>query len=406
MRALGLEGKAGGKTLADAATRRLWSLESEALCAEARRRTRLEHFGDPPLQPALSALTQSLEKEANLHPLGRFLMRSHLLGLLETRLRLAELWGRQSEALGNSPISRPIFITGMPRSGSTFLHELMAEDPDNRVPRVWEVMFPIAPRHAGHGGRDSRVRKTASCLWWYRRLAPRADAVHPLRAWTPHECVAIHSHTLLSEEFVTTCHVPGYEAFLRASNLGPAYTFQRRFLQHLQSGGPLKRWVLKSPDHVFGLEAIFSVFPDAQIIQTHRNPLEVLRSLNQLNDVVRRVFARPADQAQSDAREAQVLEANMERFIRFRDHHPSLADRFIDVNYPELVAAPLETARRIYEKLEIPFTQAAATRMHRLAAGRGRYRKPPMDSAARPRLDAAAEARRFERYCARFGVSC
>ena len=221
---------AGWKTISHDISRRLWLLESNSLCAEARRRTRLENFGDPPIEPVLTVLVNSLETEADLHPHGRFLMRIHLRELLETRLRLVQAWSGWSEAPEASLIERPIFITGIPRSGSTFLHELLAEDPENRAPRVWEVMFPIPARSKHPEKVDPRVRKANACLWWFRRLAPGADSVYPIRAWTPHECVAIHSYTLLSEEFVSTCHVPTYEAFLHAADLGPIYRWQRRFL--------------------------------------------------------------------------------------------------------------------------------------------------------------------------------
>jgi hypothetical protein len=120
---------AGWRTLSDSLSRRLWSLQSEELCAEAKRRTGLEDFGDPPIEPTFAVLVNSLELQADLHPLGRFLMRVHLLELLETRLRLVQAWSGRLEALDASLIQRPIFITGMPRSGSTFLHELLAEDP-------------------------------------------------------------------------------------------------------------------------------------------------------------------------------------------------------------------------------------------------------------------------------------
>jgi hypothetical protein len=366
----------------------------------------LEDFGDPPLQPALSVLTDSLEREANLHPLGRFLMRIHLRGLLEGRLRLTDIWRRQTEALAHAPVQKPIFITGMPRSGSTFLQELLAQDSDNRAPQVWEVMFPVAGPKPGRRERQRRVRKAAASLWWFRRLAPRSDAVHPLRAWTPQECVAIQSYTLLSEEFIATCRVPGYEAFLHAADVAPVYAFQRRFLQHLQSSGPTKRWVLKSPDHVFGLESLFSVFPDAYILQTHRNPLEVLRSLNRLLEVLHGAFVRPLDRSQSVAREAQGLARNMERLIQFRDEHPGLANRFYDVNYAELVSDPLATVGRIYRQLDIPLTEAATERMRHLVARRSRYTKPRAAPAANWRLDARAEASRFGHYCARFQVPC
>src|SRR5499427_6930270 len=180
-------GKSARNTLGDAMSRRLWPLDSEALRDRARRRTGLQDFGDPPLEPALSTLVNSLDREADLHPVGRFLMRGHLLEILETRLRLTQAWRGQLQTLEASPIQRPIFITGMPRSGSTFLHELLAEDPENRVPRVWEVMFPIPTQSKPSKKVDRRVRKAETSLWWFRRLAPEADAVYPMRAWTPHE---------------------------------------------------------------------------------------------------------------------------------------------------------------------------------------------------------------------------
>ena len=130
------------ETFGDVMSRRLCHLDSKDLCAEARRKTGLEDFGEPPVEPILSVLVNSLEHEADLHPFGRFLMRIHLLDLLKTRLQLVEAWKRHPEVL-KSPIARPIFITGMPRSGSTFLHELMGTDPSLRVPRVWETMFPF-----------------------------------------------------------------------------------------------------------------------------------------------------------------------------------------------------------------------------------------------------------------------
>src|SRR6516164_10872392 len=189
------------KALGDDISRKLWFLDSAALSADARRRTRLEDFGDPPLDPALTVLVKGLELEADLHPLGRLFMRMHLQELLETRLRLAHAWSQRPEALEASTIRRPIVITGMPRSGSTFLHELLAEDPKNRAPRAWEVMFPISSGAEPLRELNSRVQNAEFSLWCFRRLAPGADSVYPMRARTPQECIAIHSYTFLSEEF-------------------------------------------------------------------------------------------------------------------------------------------------------------------------------------------------------------
>jgi len=393
-------------SLARRTSRRLWQLDGEKLCAEAQRRTGLADFGDPPVQPALSILLNSLEQEADLHPLGRMLMRIHLRDLLETRLRLAEAWKGKREALETRAIEKPVFVVGTPRSGSTFLHELLAEDPGHRAPRVWEVMFPVGAPQGGERDRNRRIRKAETCLWWFRRLAPEADAVYPMRARTPHECVAIHSYTFLSEEFVSTCRIPAYEAFLKSADLDPAYLWQKRFLQHLDLDCPGRRWVLKSPDHVCGLEGVFSVFPDARIVQTHRNPLEVLKSSADLTRVLRGLYGPSGDLEETRAQEAKTLAERTERFLQFRDLHPELAGRFIDVNYAPLVANPMASLRRIYGQLNSPVNEAVAERMQRLAASRSRYRgRRASSEPGGLNLNSSTEAGIFERYCLRFGLS-
>jgi hypothetical protein len=366
----------------------------------------LENFGDPAIEPALSVLVESLENEANLSLLGRFLMRIHLRGLLETRLRLAEFWKGTSAALQALHIEKPVFIVGMPRSGSTFLHELLSENPDYRAPRVWEVMFPVPAKAGGRSDENRRIRKAGACLWWFRRLAPRADAVYPMRAQTPHECVAIHSYTFLSQEFISTCRIPAYEAFLRSTDLTPAYAWEKRFLQYLGLDSPGKRWVLKSPDHVHGLETLFSVFPDAAIIQTHRNPVEVVKSSADLTRVLRGLYGPPGDPDEVLAREARLLADGTERFIEFRDSHPELAHRFIDVKYTDLIANPVSTVLQICERLESPVTKLMAGRVQSLAASRSQYRGRRA-SAERADLEPATtlESDRFERYCSRFKLS-
>jgi LPS sulfotransferase NodH len=398
--------KRAGKGLVNRVSRRLWSLEAEELCERARRQTDLTDFGDPPLKEPLTRLVNSLEAEVDLHPLGRFLMCEHLLGLLKTRLRLADVWQRCPINPAAALIRRPVFITGMPRSGSTFLHELLSQDSDNRSPKVWEVMFPLPAPSVKRSCRDLRVNRAAGCLWCFRRLAPGADAVYPLRAETPQECIAIHSYTLLSEEFVATCRTPSYEHFLRSTGLGPAYVWEKRFLQHLQSCCPTEQWILKSPDHLWALEELFSVFPDAFIIQTHRNPLEVLESIIQLIKTLRGAFRRPDDAAELCSHETKSLAERIDLSIRFRDSHPAFTDRFIDVNYLELVSDPMAVIRRIYQRLGRPLTGQTAQRMNGLIATRSRYPRRHDPALAKPGFDVAAEVRRFQVYCQRFGVSC
>jgi hypothetical protein len=382
----------------DAASRRFCPLDSDTLCTEAQRRTGLEGFGDPTIEFRLSVLLKSIERQADLHPLGRFLAWIHFRGLLKTRLLLEEVWAKRADA-ESQPIQRPIFITGMPRSGSTFLHELLAHDDNNRAPRACEIMSPLPT------GPRSQARRTAHCLWWFRRFAPKADSVHPIRATTPHECVAMHSYTFLSRGFTAMFRVPAYEAFLNVVSLEPAYAWQKRWLQHLQWRRSDRRWVLKAPDHVFHLDELLRVFPDAIIIQTHRDPLEVLESSSQLTEVLQRVFAHPQDRREIGIREACGLAEGLDRITRFREKHPELKHRFVDVNYEELVSNPLNVVRRLYRQLDLPLTVAAVDRIRGLVTKRSRYR----GGATKPRLadlgiDAGTETRRFASYCARFGI--
>jgi hypothetical protein len=267
------------------------------------------------------------------------------------------------------------------------------------------VMFPVASARGGPRDEERRIRKARLSLWLFRRLAPRADAVYPMRALTPHECVAIQSYTFLSEEFISTCRIPAYESFLHSTDLTPAYAWQKRFLQHLQMGRPPRRWVLKSPDHVHGLDSLFAVFPDAYIVQTHRNPVEVLKSSADLTRVLYGLYGAPCDPEELRMREARVLAEGTERFIQFRDSHPELASRFIDVKYTDLVANPIATVGRIYQQLDAPLTDQAAGLIRQLAESRSRYRGPR--ASAEPegvKLETTLERDRFERYCLRFGL--
>jgi hypothetical protein len=217
--------------------------------------------------------------------------------------------------------------------------------------------------------------------------------------------MAIHSYTFLSEEFLSTCHIPRYKSFLRTADLTPAYAWEKRLLQFLQSGRPAARWLLKSPDHVYGLEGLFSVFPDALVIQTHRSPFDSLRSAIQLTEVLQGLYAKPQSRDQIAVTEAQSLAYRIERLMRFRDNHPELAKRFVDVSYVELTEDPLAVVRRIFRKFEIPLSDSAIDTIQRFARGRSAYKgRRTAPGAHEIGLDRTAQLRLFGDYCRRFGL--
>jgi hypothetical protein len=235
-------------------------------------------------------------------------------------------------------------------------------------------------------------------------MAPDANALHPLRATSPQECEVIHSYTFQSQEFLATAWVPSYEEFLKSADFKPVYAFQKKFLQFMHRPGAPRQWVLKSPDHAHSVAALLAVFPDAIIIQTHRSPADVLASSLQLVEMLHRLFARREGEEKRAMREARVLVESVEQMLYFRESHPELARRFLDVNYADLVADPLTAVERIYAHCGKSLSPSVADRMRAVAAGKSRYQRRRVRSGADQIASTlAVELRRLEPYCRRFG---
>lgn len=385
--------------------RRLMGLGPDRLIATARRRTGLADFGDPPVETPLAVLASSLESEARLSLFGRIATRQHLVEILQSRLRLADLWKRNRQTADRG-VSKPVFITGMPRSGTTFLHALLAQDPANRAPTHWEVMFPLPlPGDLGRN-RDRRIGAAERRLRWADRLAPKLKQLHPLGAQEPQECVAITAYSLLSTQFDEMYRVPTYQDWLRGQDLRPAYQFHRRFLSHLQGVTPPGRWVLKAPSHLLFLDALFAVYGDAFVVQTHRDPVRVLGSVATLGKTLQRLFSSRVDPVEVGAEVCRTLEAEITRVVEFRDRNPHLADRFCDIHYQDLARHPMQAVARIYARFGLDLSGEAEARMERFLADartrRGDRRNYRLD---RFGLDPATEQRRFAPYLQRFAIA-
>ena len=260
----------------------------ERLIAAAERQTGLR-APDEALREPLKRLLESFIQEADLSCVGRAAVRWDTLRFLGNglRLRAAE---QQHPSIRAEPIDGPIFITGLPRSGTTFLHRLMLEDAQNRAPLVWETIYPIAGADA-----DSKRAQVNRQLRTFERLAPEFRGLHPLSADSPQECSEISAHVFRSYRFDSTFHVPSYRRWLDAEGSQEGYLFERRFLQHLQRAAGPRRWVLKCPDHLFALRDLRVAFPDARVVFVHRDPVKVLLSLCKLTEVLRRPFSRTVD---------------------------------------------------------------------------------------------------------------
>jgi hypothetical protein len=329
------------------------------LLDKAMQDTGLRDFGEDSFREPLRMLLQAYDTEAELTLVGRLAVRHDTLRLLTNRLRLVADRQRYP-AIAQQAIRQPWFIVGLPRSGSTLLHNLLAQDPDNRVPLCWEVMFPSPPPARASLARDPRMAAAQQLLNRFDRLAPHFKRIHPMRAGWPIECVAIMSHTFVSHQFLSTYTVPSYQKWLAAQDWRPIYAFHRQFLQHLQWRCPAVRWVLKAPSHLFALEALLAIYPDARIIQTHRHPLPVVASQASMDAVLRRAFSHRIDLQALGPEAVREWADGVERAIKVRYGNPS---RFSDVYYTDLVREPMATVRQIYAAAGLRLTDEVEARM-------------------------------------------
>ncbi len=327
---------------------------ADDLLAAARRKTGLDDFGTPGFEEPLTRLLRSIETEARLNPMGRMATRHDLLRLLTNRLRMEQERTR-NPSIAAEIIRRPIIITGLPRTGTTLLHALLALDPASRVPLTWETVYPSPPPETATYRTDRRIGIVNGQIRWFHRLVKGFNRIHPVDACLPEECLVITAHAFLSYQFETTHRLPTYLDWLESQNLRPTYEVHRRFLQHLQWRCPKERWVLKAPAHMFDFGAMFSAYPDACVVMTHRDPLAVAASNASLTATLRAAFSDDIDPLEVGPECSRRWAEAIHRALRFRDAHSSLAPQFLDLYYAELIADPIGAVRKVYAHFALPF---------------------------------------------------
>lgn len=381
------------------------SLDEASLLGEARARTGLDDFGGEEFREPLRRLLDSIESERVLHFVGRVLARDEILNLLENRLRIAEAYKRHP-AIESVEVSRPIFVTGLPRTGTSILHELLACDPTSRVPLAWEVRHPCPPPEAETYDTDPRIEHADREIGLWNEIVPGYRTIHELGARLPVECIMLTAHEFLSDQLAATNHARAYGAWLAAADMKPAYRWHRRMLQLLGWRAPGQRWVLKAPSHLASLDALLAVYPDARIVQTHRDPLRVMGSV--LSTLYATASIR-CDRIDTGALRAwfsgESCAALLEGATRCRSSAAAKDACFVDVRYADLTREPVATIAALYTDLGIELDGQARSRMRDYLA-----RKPKDKYGAHAYgveeagIDRAAERARFAEYQARYGV--
>jgi len=339
-------------------------ISEQSLLVTAQQRTGLSDFGEERFRASLRVLLDSME-QADLSLTGRVLLRKYCVRLLINRLRMQDDFKRHPEIL-QVPIRKPLFITGFPRTGTTLLHHLLSQDPSSRSPKLWELLSPSPPPEPRTIGNDPRIKQAAKFAKQYNIIEPNLAKVHYLSATRIEECNYLFQHDFLGDYFRVIADVPAYTEWFRTQDLMPLYRYYRQQLQLLGWHWSDKHWVLKSPSHLLGLNMLLALFPDAGIIQTHRDIHQVLPSQCSLAAITRKIYSNKVDVKRIGKDRINDLKGLSDRAMQVREKADPA--RIFDIYYNELVLEPVGTIRRIYDYFGYDFDPRMENNINRWLA--------------------------------------
>jgi Sulfotransferase family len=377
-------------------------MNPDEIVAKACADTGLTDLGDPGVLEGLSLLVKASNEEAHLSEVGAQRWEASIVSTLSNRLRIVGYLKQHPELL-ERPIDRPMFVFGLPRTGTTLTINLLSADPARRCFLRWEALNSVPPAKAGALHTDPRCVTEQQKLEMMIKYAPQIAAIHYEDADSPTECQYAMALSFCSQIFESQVHIPSYrDWFLHASYL-PAFRFQKQLLQLLQAenGG---RWTLKNPWHPLFLEDLSTVFPDAQLVMTHRDPAEVVGSACSLIRHIRPMFSDAVDLRQIAEQMIDTFDHMIARQNAFRDKHGE--DSIFDIQYAEQLRDPIGQMRKLYAHFDEPLSPRAEAAMVKLMADnpQGKHGKH-IYSLEEFGLTASGIRKHFQDYGERFGFA-
>jgi hypothetical protein len=344
--------------------RRIVNLDADEMLALARAMTDLDDLGEddwPGWEESYRQTVAALDHDADLHLLGRVLTRGEILRTVATWLQLRQLWSSQPAVLAE-PVDTPLFVVGPPRTGTTILYELLALDPQLRAPLAWELLHPLPDLPA------ERRRVLGECeseLW--ADVHPEFMTMHELASNLPSECIHVTAYDFAAP-YWSMLHDSA--SFMRwqlehLDTIGRAYRVHRRMLQTLQHGAKPRRWLLKSAYHLSMMPALFTEYPDALVIHTHRDPRKFMPSLVSILAVLRFMRSDRVDVATNGRAMEAAYQMILERVIAQRADGTIPNDRIIDSHFVDLMADPVTELRRVYGQLQLEWPDGHHTTITR-----------------------------------------
>jgi len=304
----------------------------------------IDHFGDPTISDGLEALLSSIRNLKSIHLIGEITLYTLILRSLKNRLRFLQL--KQNRDLEDLRLNPPVIITGLSRSGTTYLHRLISINKEFYAFPLWELFKPFVKP----GFWDIRRLKTEYEIYIKNILLPELDKKHYTRANNTEECIMLLANSFNSQLFTDIAPLSGYLDWLLNSDRHKTYQEYRDQLKILQTFHPDKRFLLKAPNHLGNLEELLEYIPDATIIQMHRSPQECCNSLISLRKSLYKMVIHKIEPQEIRSQVIRLFDHEIRRNINFHNNDPC---RIISVSYNSLVSEPLNVIRNIYKKASL-----------------------------------------------------
>jgi hypothetical protein len=355
------------------------SLDENSILAEARARAGLADFGDESFREPLRRTLHAYETEAGLNEVGRIAQRERTIGLLVNRLRVED-WLRRHPEILDERINAPIVIAGLPRTGTTMLHRVISQDPGIYAGLWYELRNPAPFPGSDWRGDDPRVADAKAQVAQILEGAPELGAIHPWDHAGADEEIMLLEYTFLSTMALSAAYVPELAKWIAEQDQRPAYRYLERLLKFLQwqkrqAGQRGERWVLKAPYHLAFIDVLFETFPDATVVQTHRDPLETIPSYASMSLALWRLAADDPDPIAVGREWGGWFRRALQRCLELREaRYP---DRFVDIWYKDALRDPIAQVRRIYAFVGRELTPAAEERMRRWMRENAREKRAP-----------------------------
>jgi hypothetical protein len=346
------------------------SLTSESIIRAAQKRAGSQDMGGESFREPLDRYLESARNEGELDFFGRLAVKQMLVEALRNRIELAT-WAREHPEVADERIVAPWVIVGLPRTGTSLLSILLGLDPVARTLLHWEASRLIPPSTLAIAGEDPRISQSAKEIAQLLKLNPAIGAMHPFGATIAQECVALFLFDIRTLGIETQAFVPSYGRWLQACDMRPAYVQHKRALQVLQSAQPTERWVLKTPNHLWCLEALLETYPDARILWTHRDPGKVITSLASLVNALQRMFTSRRDPVATGedwlAKSRFAIESGMA-------YDDGVEGEWCQhVHFAEMMKDPIGTVRALYAKFGERVSPLHVRRMEVWLQERGRH---------------------------------